>query len=409
MILSRIFSPNLIKAGVASGWVLGGRVMGLLWTALLIFSLGLGDYGAYAIAYAISAIIAAPLDNIFLVRSLRVSDETFRSERATRVWVGAALLIVGCAVFLPSFIVGFAFIVAGGEILFNSVKSSFLRDGHPNVVMRYDAIRQAASVAIAAAYLFTVPDPRLEMTVALYSIPYVVVLVMAILQARGSRAAVPGSLREMLLLWFDAMALALYLQGDVLLLGILTNDEVAGAYSLASVVALAASAFAQMFVHTYHERLRSAGGNPGAGPKPAITVVISLLLGGAVLVVGLVAMALGNQENVGAVLVTMSFFVVLRSTSLVLTTILYVQHRDGHRVAAGWIAGAVKLGLLTLLAFAGLGALGAAFASIAAELVLVIWYSRVVYSWAPELSLTPPEKTEEPSRVLPPFVEGWPR
>ncbi len=398
-LLRRFLSPNLLKAGVASGWVLGGRVMGLLWTSLLIFRLDLGDYGLYAMAYAISAIIAAPIDNIFLVRSLRVDDETFRRERSTRVCVGAALLLLGIVCFLPSFVVGFALLVAGGEILFNAFKSSRLRDGHPNVVMRFDAIRQIVSIALASAYLFATEDPQLEIAVAIYSSPYLVILVLAAFQARGSRPARPGGGREMLLLWLDAGALALYLQGDVLLLGVLTNNEIAGAYSLTSVVSLAATAFAQMFVHTYHERLRIAGGDPAAGPRLLVTLCIALLLGAGVFSLGAVVVAVGNQEQVGTVLLAMSVFVVLHSVALVLTTVLYLQRRDGHRVMAGWIAVVVKLGLLTLLA--GMGALGAALASIAAELVLVAWYLRVVYAWTPE-------KAAPVSAPVPPIVEGGP-
>ncbi len=399
-LLRRFITPNLLKAGVASGWVLSGRVMGLLWTSLLIFRLDLGDYGLYAMAYAISAIIAAPIDNIFLVRSLRVDDETFRRERSTRVCVGAALLLLGVVCFVPSFVVGFALLVAGGEILFNAFKSSRLRDGHPNIVMRFDAIRQIVSIALASAYLFTTADPHLEVAVAIYSSPYLVILVLAAMQARGSRPARPGGGREMLLLWLDAGALALYLQGDVLLLGVLTNNEIAGAYSLTSVVSLAATAFAQMFVHTYHERLRAAGGNPAAGPRLLVTLCIALLLGAGVFSLGAVVVALGDPEQVGTVLLAMSVFVVLHSIALVLTTVLYLQRRDGHRVAAGWIAVVVKLGLLTLLA--GMGALGAALASIAAELVLVIWYFRVVYAWTPQDAPRAPEP-------IPPIVEGGPR
>lgn len=403
MIIRRLLSPNLIKAGVASGWVLGGRVMGLGWTMLLIFRLGLGDYGAYAMAYAVSAMIAAPIDNIFLVRSLRVDEETFRRERATRMLVGAALLLAGAACFTTSFIVGFALIVAGGEISFNSYKSSLLRDGHPNVVMRFDAIRQAASIVLGAIALFVVPEPTLGTVVACYSAPYLVVLVLAAVQARGSRPARPGDGWQMLLLWLDAGALAVYLQGDVLLIGLITDSEVAGAYSVTSVIALAATAFAQMFVQTYHERLRVAGGDPAAGPRPMLTLGISGLLGVAVLILGLIVLAAGDPERIGTMLLGMSVFVVLHAIALILTTILYLQRRDGHRVLAGWVAVLVKLGLLALLAGpVGLGGIGAVIACIAAEVVLVIWYIRVVLSWRPSAPAA------EAPPVVPPIIEGGP-
>jgi branched-chain amino acid transport system permease protein len=50
--------------------------------------------------------------------------------------------------------------------------------------------------------------------------------------------------------------------------------------------------------------------------------------------------------------------------SIILTTFLYIQHRDGHRVLAQGIAAVVKLALIVLIGPV-LGALGAAFAGFA--------------------------------------------
>ena len=379
--IRKLLGANLLRAGVASGWVLAGRLLGLAWTALVILRLGLVDYGVYAIAFAIAAIVAAPLDNIFLVRALRIDEERYRREAATRVIVGGVLFIAGALLFLPFFVVGFALVVAGGEIVFNSVKGDALRAGLPNVVMRYDAIRQATSIALASAYLFAVPQPQLEFAVALYSVPYIAVGIVATMRVWGRRPAMPGSLAEMRLLWFDALALALYLQADILLLGLLASEEIAGVYSLASVVALAVSSFAQMFIHTFHSRLRDSGGDPASGPRMPVTLGVAGLLGSSVLVLGILLSTVFAQPGIGLLFMVMSAAVVLRSIALVFTTMLYVQGRDGHRVAAGWTAAAVKLGLVAALS--GLGAIGAAIAAIVGELLLATWYYRVVYSWRP--------------------------
>ncbi|MDH6181684.1 O-antigen/teichoic acid export membrane protein [Microbacteriaceae bacterium SG_E_30_P1] len=394
--IAKLLGQNLMRAGIASTWVLAARLLGLAWTALIIFRLGLADYGVYAIAFAVAAIIAAPIDNIFLVRSLRIDDESYGREAATRVLVGGALLLLGVVFFVPVFVVGFALVVAGGEILFNAVKGDALRAGLPNIVTRLDALRQLSSIVLASVYLFTVNNPSLELAVGLYSAPYLVIAIAAAIKVRGRRPKMPGSFHEIRLLWFDALALALYLQADVILLGVLTTEEIAGVYSLASVVALALSSFAQMFAQTFHERLRAGLGDPDAGPRRVASLAVAILLAIAMLVVGLVLMAFFSEPGVGLLFVVMSTVVLLRSLTLILTTMLYVQGRDGHRVAAGWTAAAVKLGILALLA--PLGALGAAVGAIAGELILLIWYYRVVYSWSPQVR---PEKRADDAPIVP--------
>ena len=66
---------HLIRAATAAGWSYGGRLVGLAWTALLISRLGIGDYGHYALAVAIAAVINAAADNAYFVRSLRVDED----------------------------------------------------------------------------------------------------------------------------------------------------------------------------------------------------------------------------------------------------------------------------------------------------------------------------------------------
>ena len=103
--------------------------------------------------------------------------------------MGVALVVAGS----PSsrsklYLLWFGFVVAGGEIVFNSLKSRAVREGHPDLVWRYDAIRQTSSVVLVCAYLFAVDDPTLKVTSLLYCVPYAVILVLAGFAAvRGHR------------------------------------------------------------------------------------------------------------------------------------------------------------------------------------------------------------------------------
>ena len=394
-----VLGENLLRAGVASTWVVVGRLIGLAWTLSLLFRLGVSEYGIYAMSFALAAIVAAPIDNLFHVRSLRIDDALYIRERSARAMVGGILLVAGLIIYFPVFVVGFALIVAGGEILFNSLKSDALRAGHPQRSVRLDVARQGASIALGATYLFVSPAPDLAVAAGLYLLPYVVVGVIAGLRAIRARPALLGSRRELTLLLLDALALALYLQGDILVLGLVASSSVAGVYSIASVIALAAASVAQVFAQTYNERMRLAGGDPAAGPRRSLWLGVSIVLGIGVAVIGGLVWLIEPTAPFIPVLLVMSAFAVFRSISIILTTFLYIQHRDGHRVLAGGVAAVVKLALIVLIGPV-LGAFGAALAAVVVELMVAIWFFRVVYSWRPGLpvggSRLPP-----PSGVVP--------
>ncbi|MBO1267708.1 polysaccharide biosynthesis C-terminal domain-containing protein [Arthrobacter cavernae] len=372
LLKENLISQNLLKAGMAASWIVAGRVMGLAWTTAMIVSLGISDYGRYAMALSFAAIIAAPLDNPFLVRSLRSSDALFRAERTGRALLGIGLFLAGLLAYGQFFVAGFALMVAGGEIAFNAFKSEALRNGHPNIIMRWDVVRQAASVAGAAAVVYLVPGRNLELVCLAYLAPYLVVVALAGFSARQSRPGFPGRFKEWALLWSDALIVALHIQGDILLLGLLTDSTVAGYYSVASVVVMAVASFGQMYAHTFHEPLRMAGGHPAAGPRARSIVILSGLFGLMVLLAGLALLATGIAPDVATALIILSAFTVLRCVTLVMTTVLYVQNRDGHRVVGGGLAAFVKLGLIAALA--PLGAAGASLAAVAGEAVLAAWF-----------------------------------
>src|SRR3978361_1716936 len=56
---------------IAMMWLFGGRGFGLLWTLALVHQLGIGDYGLYGMALAVTMIVGPSLDNPFAVRAIR--------------------------------------------------------------------------------------------------------------------------------------------------------------------------------------------------------------------------------------------------------------------------------------------------------------------------------------------------
>lgn len=370
-------NSNLVKAGVAALWTYGGRGIGLLWTVALIAQLGIADYGHYAMAFALAAIVAAPLDHPFGVRSIRVAEDDYLGERTTRSLIGVGLVVVGLCLIEVDYIAWFALVVAGGEMTFNAYKSRALRDGHPNITQRMDTARQAASIALATAYLFLAAEPTLFVASLLYVSPYLLIAVLALAQSRTSRPRVPGSGREMSLLFSENLANAVYIQGDVLLLGYLTDSTIAGYYSVASVTAWAVAFVGQSFGHTFHERLREAGGLVSAGPALKHTVLLASAAGSLLLVAGVVLFFTPDPPEVAGALAVMSVFVVMRVVNYVFTTVLYLQHRDRTRVLAA--ATLAPLKMVLILCLFPLGAIGAAVASVITDAVLLLWFTRALY------------------------------
>lgn len=371
---------NLLKAGIAALWTYGGRGIGLLWTIALIAKLGISDYGQYAMAFALAAILAAPLDHPFTVRSIRVTEREFLGERTTRVLAGAALIVAGLCLIPVSYIAWFALVIGGGELVFNAYKSQALRDGRPDLTQRMDTARQATSIALATAYLFVVPAPTLVVASLLYAAPYFVIAVLSALRTRGAAPRVPGSWREISMLFSENLANAVYIQGDVLLLGFLTDSTIAGYYSVASVTAWAVAFVGQAFGHTFHEKLRAADGLVTAGPALKHTTILGSAAGSLLLAAGVVLFFTPASPQVAGALMVMSLFVVMRVLNHVFTTVLYLQHRDRTRVLAA--ATLAPLKMLLVLCLFPLGAVGAAIASVITDAVLLVWFMRALYHTA---------------------------
>lgn len=365
------------KTVVAAVWMYGGRGVGLLWTLAVISRLGIADYGLYAMGFALAAIVCAPLDNPFNVRALRESEERFLRERTTRVGLGLLLMAAGVAVLDVHYIAWFGLVVGGGELIFNAYKSRDLRDGHPDRVMRLDTIRQVSSIALATGYLFTAGHPTLLAASLLYCVPYLVIAVLAVLTVRGHRPAVPGPPRLVAALVIEHLGNALYIQGDVLLLGFLTDSRVAGLYSVASVMAWAVAALGQSYVATYHEPLRESGGDLASGPSVKAILTVSAMAAMLIAVVGIGLLLSPAPRELGVAMVLMSVFCGMRAVNYVYTAVLYMQHRDLLRAWAA--AGLVPVKLAGVALLASLGAVGAAIASVVTDAVLLGVYLKILY------------------------------
>jgi hypothetical protein len=368
---------NILKTLVAVGWMYGGRGVGLLWTLALVGKLSVGDYGKYGMGFALSAVVGPPLDNPFNVRAMRESDQHFQAERTSRFLLGLALMISGACLINVNYILWFGLVIAGGELMFNSYKSQAARDGHPQVTWRLDTIRQVSSVAIAGTYLFAAEHPNLSVASLLYGSPYLVVLVLAARRVWGHGPGVPGPPRLIAALVGEMLGMCIYLQGDVLLLGFLTDSTTVGYYALTVTVAVALAAIGQSFAMTYHEPLRESGGDLASGPSLRNIVLLGLGTGTLVLITGLVLLLTPAPNELAVAMIIMAAFCAMRTMSSVFAVILYAQRRDLIRLGANISLVPVKLG--SVAALAQFGAVGAAIATVATDAILLVIYLVAIY------------------------------
>lgn len=368
---------NILKTLVAVGWMYGGRGIGMLWTLALVGKLSVGDYGRYGMGFALSAVVGPPLDNPFNVRAMRESDEHFRAERTSRFLLGLTLMAVGACLIEVNYVAWFGLVIAGGEMVFKSYQSQAARDGHPQVTWRMDTIRQISSVALAGSYLFGTDEPNLQIASLLYCAPYLVVLVLAARRVWGHRPGVPGPPRLIAALVGEMLGMCIYLQGDVLLLGFLTDDTTVGYYALTVTVTVALAAIGQSFAMTYNEPLRRSGGDLSTGPSLRHIVMLGAGTGGLVVIAGVVLLLTPAPTELGIAMLVMSAFCAMRTMSSVLAVILYAQRRDVIRLSANLGLVPVKLGAVAALA--QFGAVGAAVATVATDAILLVIYLVAIY------------------------------
>lgn len=374
----KLAESNLARTAVATSWNYSGRLVGLGWTALLISKMGIGEYGQYAIGIAAAALINAAVDNAFYVRSLRIDDSRFEGERCSRVLVGLVLAVLGVATFPANFVAGFAIIIAAGELFFNTFKSQYMRVGRPDVALRFDAFRQFVSIGLAAAYLMLAVEPELSVAVALYVLPYSAVMICCLRYVPGRKPLQPGDLRQIALLSTEALAAAIYAQGDLLVVGLVAGDEVTGYYSVALVTALAVSTIGQHYATTFVERLRDSGGALNCAPGPANVLRVALTTGCSILAVGVGILLWGRADQLAHVMIIMSVWVAARTIQHTYIVVLFAQHRDALRVRATATAAVSKLVLL-FPAVHFFGAYGAATTAVVCEITMVLVYHHMIY------------------------------
>jgi hypothetical protein len=368
---------NIAKTLLALVWIYGGRGLGLLWTLVMIHKLGVDDYGQYGMAVALNAIVGPSLDNSFSVRAIRESEERFLRERVTRFLVAFTLIVIGLSLVGEIYFAGFGLIVAGGEVALNVVKSRSARDGHPDRVYRMDTARQFTGIGMGTAYLYLAPAPTLLGASLAYCTPYAVIIVLAAFAAGRHRPGLPGPPRLMAALTGEMLGTAAYLQGDVLLLGALTNSTTVGYYTLTWVAAAAVAAAGQSFGMTYHEPLREANGDLSAGPPLRNTLGIAAIGGTLIFLIGVGLLISPAPTELAVAMMVMSGFATLRIVVSVFQVVLYTQRRDVMRLTAAIALVPFKLGLLAVLSF--LGAVGAAISSTITDAVLLLVFTYALY------------------------------
>jgi O-antigen/teichoic acid export membrane protein len=368
---------NNVKTLMAVLWMYGGRGVGMLWTLALVARLGVANYGLYGMGFALSAVVGPPLDNSFQIRAMRESEERFLAERTTRYLLGAALSATGVALTGVHYIAWFGLVVAGGEMACNAWLSQSVRDGHPQLYWRVGTIRQTVSVALACAYMFGADHPTLTIATMLYCSQYVVIFAIGAVRIFGHRPGIPGSPKLIAALTGEMLGMCLYLQGDVLLLGFLTNHTTVGYYTLTVTVTVGLAAVGQAFGMTYHEPLRASGGDLSTGPPLRSTLLIGGGTGLLVLITGIVLLISPAPTELAVAMLLMSVFCAMRTISSILQVILYAQRRDVVRLVANLGLVPVKLGLVAALAV--FGAVGAAIATVITDAILLTIYATAIY------------------------------
>jgi hypothetical protein len=199
---------------------------------------------------------------------------------------------------------------------------------------------------------------------------------------RGHRPTLPGSPRLIAGLAGEMLGTALYLQGDVLLLGWLTNSEIVGYYSITWVVASAISVVGQSYGGTFAAPLREHRGALSAGPPLRITLALGAAGGTLVLLAALVLLATPVPTQLAVAMMIMAGFCAMRTVILVFQVILYAQRRDLMRLTAAM--GLVPVKFLAVAALSSLGAVGAAIATTGTDAILLVIFSMALYRKTPD-------------------------
>lgn len=370
-------SRQVAETVISSGWMYTGRVIGLFWAVLLTREEGIAVYGAYAIAIAISVLITVPLDHYYVVRVLRVGEDTFLGDRSTRLIGGFVLFAIGAALLPNHFLIGFAIGKAGGELAFNAVKSHPIRIGHPARAMGLDTARQVLGFGATATYFLEVDNPTLTGIAGWTLLSFVPFLAWGIWESWGHRPKRPELTSRTAAIVGEAIGGAVYSQADIVLVGALASTSSAGYYAYGSLLVWSLAAVGQNFSYTFNERLRDADGHRSAGPGFGPSTALSLALG---VGVGVVAIIMAIADAPGELVWTFAILApvtVLRAMSSIFTTVLAVQNRDHFRTVVTWVSVSVKFALLLVVGHLGGPAAAAVF--LVSDMVMTVAYGRAVH------------------------------
>jgi O-antigen/teichoic acid export membrane protein len=168
-----------------------------------------------------------------------------------------------------------------------------------------------------------------------------------------------------------------YVQAEVVLLGLLASSTEAGYYSFGSTIVWSLAALGQSFAYTFHEGLRHSRGDVATGPPLGTALRLSAATA---IVMAAIAVALRLLDVSQALWLTFALLApvsFLRTLSSVSTVVLMMQHRDVFRLKVTAVSLVVKVGLIVLLS--RWGGPGAAVAFLASDLVMSSAYTLSVY------------------------------
>jgi O-antigen/teichoic acid export membrane protein len=368
---------NLRRTIHASAWMYSARALAFGWALLLTYRFGIHEYGSYAIAFAVGATIALPLDSYFTVRAPRVSDGLFASERTTRLFLGLALVFAGWLTWPFTFIGGFAIGKAGVDLCFQASRSHMIRDGFADRAQRSDAIRQLIGIGIGTAYVLLYPGATLAVAALLYLAGTALPVIAGASNLAVHQPSRPEFTRRSGIIFFESTGSILYVHAEVILLAIVMSQSAAGYYSFGSTILWSLAAAGQSFAYTFHAELRSSGGKAESGPP--IRTALLLAAGGGLAMAAVAAglFVIDARRELWLTFAILALVSPLRTMSHVATVFLVMQHRDIFRMVVTWASVLVKVPLILL--FSGLGAPGAALAFLASDLVMSGSYMAATY------------------------------
>jgi hypothetical protein len=353
------------------------RALAFGWALLLTFRFGIHEYGGYAIAFAVGATIALPLDSYFTVRAPRVSDSVFAGERATRVFVGLFLVLLGWLLWPFTFIGGFAVGKAGVDLCFQASRSHLIRDGYSDQAQRSDAIRQLIGIALGTVYVLLYPGATLEVGALVYLAGTALPVLAGARHLVIHRAIRPELTTRTATIFGESIGSVLYVHAEVMLLALVASQTAAGYYSFGATILWSLAGAGQSYAFTFHQDLRRSGGTAASGP-PLRTALGLAAAGATVMVVLAVGLwVIGAPTQLWLTFTILALVSPLRTMSHVATVFLVMQHRDTFRLVVTWASLAAKVALIVLLS--RFAAPGAAVAFLVADLVMSGSYLNATY------------------------------